>query len=203
MIDFDTLKDAVPIIEVLDALGIVVYAEHRQAGQFRVTCSVCGNRTLSVSNDRNRWTCHKCKVSGDIIDLWARVKSVSTTAAAQQIVSMDSSGTVLNSSAQQNIFDIPNEYRGFGNERDDFVRMRFSGSTVERITRKAVGVRSPKRDGVVYFPKVFKHQRLVWFDWDDLEVLVVDDGQEVGSVKLPGWMKKAKIEEFTQLTEVE
>lgn len=90
-VDFAHLRQQLPMARVLDQLGLT--PRLRGTGpQRRCACPIhrgdARGRTFSVHLDDNVFQCFdaKCAAKGDVIDLWARVKSLSLRDAALDLV---------------------------------------------------------------------------------------------------------------------
>ncbi len=90
-LDFAHLKRQLPIGRVLDQLGLTSRLRGKGAQQ-RCTCPIhrgdARGRTFSVHLDNNVFQCFdaKCGKQGDVIDLWASVRSLSLRDAALDLV---------------------------------------------------------------------------------------------------------------------
>jgi hypothetical protein len=91
-LDFTHLKRQLPIQRVLEHLQL--FSQLRGCGsQRRGPCPVHGQgqgRTFSVHLEENIFQCFdpKCAIKGDIIDLWAAVKSLKLRDAALELVTL-------------------------------------------------------------------------------------------------------------------
>jgi len=88
-IDFQAVREAVPLAQVL---GLVGWSPSWVKGQARRGwCPIHsarphGSRIFAV--DGNRWYCHQCKRGGDCIDLYAACKGLSLFRAAAELCEM-------------------------------------------------------------------------------------------------------------------
>ena len=78
MIDFQQIRQVVDIEEVARWLGLEVYNR-------KTRCPFHNDKTPSLSFTRDHFKCFGCDVSGDAIDLVAKLRNVSVTEAAQRI----------------------------------------------------------------------------------------------------------------------
>jgi transposase len=89
-IDFAHLKRQLPMVRVLDQLGMA--PRSARGAQRRYTCPIhrgdARSRTLSVNLDQGVFHCFDktCARKGDIIDLWASVRGLSLREAALDLV---------------------------------------------------------------------------------------------------------------------
>jgi transposase len=90
-VDFAHVRHQLPIVRVLDHLGLT--ARLRGSGaQRRCTCPIhrgdARGRTFSVNLDENVFQCFdaRCGAKGDAIDLWSRVRGLSLRVAALDLV---------------------------------------------------------------------------------------------------------------------
>lgn len=90
-VDFAHLRRQLPMVRVLDQLGLTSRLRGPGA-QKRCACPIhrgdARGRTFSVNLDENVFQCFdaKCAAKGDVIDLWARVKGLSLRVAALDLV---------------------------------------------------------------------------------------------------------------------
>ena len=88
MIDFKLLNSQLPVRRVLDALGLrchSVYGTHwRGKCPIHQSGSVV-SRSFEVFLGQGRYYCHKCKATGDLINLWAHVRGLRVFDAARQL----------------------------------------------------------------------------------------------------------------------
>ena len=79
MIDFQQIRQAVDIEEVARWLGLEVHNR-------KTKCPFHNDKTPSLSFTKDHYKCFGCDTSGDAIDLVAKLRNVSVTEAAQQIL---------------------------------------------------------------------------------------------------------------------
>ena len=79
MIDFQQIRQAVDIEEVARWLGLEVHNR-------KTKCPFHNDKTPSLSFTKDHYKCFGCDTSGDAIDLVAKLRNVSVTEAAQQIM---------------------------------------------------------------------------------------------------------------------
>jgi hypothetical protein len=82
-LDFDAIKREITLDMVLAALGWRYV--WRQGVQQRGPCPIhhsSNRRSRSFATNANGWFCHKCKVGGDQLSLWAAVRGLSSYDAA-------------------------------------------------------------------------------------------------------------------------
>lgn len=85
-IDYQALRDQVDVERVLSVLGWRTGA--REPAGYRGPCPLhepCPRRSRSLSVGRYRWYCHRCRVGGDALELWYRVRGGSRLDAAYQM----------------------------------------------------------------------------------------------------------------------
>jgi DNA primase len=91
VIDFTQIKRQLPMIQVLDQLGLLPRLRGR-GPQRRCTCPIhrgdARGRTFSVNLDEGVYYCHdpSCGKKGDVIDLWAGVHGMSLREVARDLV---------------------------------------------------------------------------------------------------------------------
>jgi DNA primase len=80
MVDFQELRQKVPIKKVADWLGITVNAKGRG------TCPLCQDeRSFTITPSKGLWGCFKCSKKGSILDLVMHMKDVKLTEAGRLI----------------------------------------------------------------------------------------------------------------------
>lgn len=80
MVDFQELRQQVPIEKVADWLGITVNAKGRGA------CPLCQDeRSFTITPAKGLWGCFKCGKKGSILDLVMHMKDLKLTEAARLI----------------------------------------------------------------------------------------------------------------------
>jgi DNA primase len=86
-LDFKAIRDEIRIEQVCDWLGIIM---KKTGTQLRGACPICkhdSSRCLVVTPALNRFWCFgSCHRGGDVIELVARVKQLSTKDAARLLV---------------------------------------------------------------------------------------------------------------------
>ncbi len=79
-VDFDELRQKVPIEKVADWLGITVNAKGRGK------CPLCDDqRSFTITPAKNLWGCFACGKKGSILDLVMNMRDVKLTEAARLI----------------------------------------------------------------------------------------------------------------------
>lgn len=75
-VDLRALKAAVSVPRALSLLGwkAKCWNSTRHRGPCVIHASRPGSRIMSVTH--SHWYCHKCKVGGDVLDLWMRVRGI-------------------------------------------------------------------------------------------------------------------------------
>jgi len=88
MIDFKRLNEGLPALQVLEMLllrrAYVAGAYWRGKCPFHQSSSPV-SRSFEVNLDRRVFYCFKCKQTGDLIGLWARLRGVRNYLAAQEL----------------------------------------------------------------------------------------------------------------------
>ena len=95
-IDFAEVRQRAPVPTVLRALGCSPTQD--PGGQWRAYCPIHGSRvhgrgTLSATAEK--FTCHKCRAHGDVIDLVALACALTAPAAARRACDMACVGVPL------------------------------------------------------------------------------------------------------------
>lgn len=85
-VDVETLKEAVPIEEILIHYGADV--PPARAGWISIECPFHGDRTPSAgySADRNAFNCFVCEVRGDIFDIVMELEELDFAEAKEWII---------------------------------------------------------------------------------------------------------------------
>ena len=88
MLDFRRLNRDLPAREIVRALGLKGHIA--RANEWRGPCPIHNSKARSsrcfdLDLALNRWHCHKCSATGDLIDLWALLRGLSVYDAAWQL----------------------------------------------------------------------------------------------------------------------
>jgi DNA primase len=88
MIDFKRLNESLPGLQVLELLMLrrayVSGAYWRGKCPFHQSSSAV-SRSFEVNLDRRVYYCFRCKATGDLLGLWARLRGVRNYLAAEQL----------------------------------------------------------------------------------------------------------------------
>lgn len=88
MLDFRQLNFDLSPLQVLAELGLTsTYCSLREwRGRCPIShCRDRENRCFDLDLVLHRWHCHRCRKTGDLIDLWARLRDLSTYDAAWEL----------------------------------------------------------------------------------------------------------------------
>jgi len=87
-IDIDQLKQAIPITELAQRLGLVIRG--KQARCYNGQAHAHGDRNFSLGLDikRNRYKCFACGEQGSIIDLYKAVKGIELSQAIKELAEL-------------------------------------------------------------------------------------------------------------------
>lgn len=87
-IDLDHLKEAIPITELAETLGLEIRGRQARCYNSQAHSHDDKNKSLGLDTKRNRYKCFACGVSGSIIDLYKAVKGVETGEAIKELAGM-------------------------------------------------------------------------------------------------------------------
>lgn len=88
MIDFKALNRNLPTLQVIQSLGLKAHSWTCE--RWRGRCPFHDakskrSRSLKVDLCIRKWHCHRCKLGGDLIDLWAGVRGITPYRAAVEL----------------------------------------------------------------------------------------------------------------------
>lgn len=89
MLDFKVLNRQLSALAVIRSLGLEADTCTRHKWRGRCPFHQSGNlrsRSLAVDLQLRAWYCHRCKVGGDLIDLWAGVRGIGLYRAAEELL---------------------------------------------------------------------------------------------------------------------
>jgi DNA primase len=87
-IDLDRLKEAIPITELAERLGLEIRGRQARCYNSQAHSHEDKNKSLGLDTKRNRYKCFACGVNGSIIDLYKGVKGAETGEAIKELAGM-------------------------------------------------------------------------------------------------------------------
>ena len=87
-IDLDRLKEAIPITELAERLGLEIKGRQARCYNSQAHSHDDRNKSLGLDTKRNRYKCFTCGVSGSVIDLYMAIKGVEKGEAIRDLASM-------------------------------------------------------------------------------------------------------------------
>lgn len=159
-IDFQKLKEEVPIDRVIPMLGLQM---RQSSGQFRGPCPSCGqggDRALVITPAKGAFYCFAAKMGGDVIALVAHIREIGAKGAAQLIA--EHNGTVPeNGTGNSTSGTVPQSGSG---QRDPGTRtltpLAYLQAEHELVQALGVDAATAEQYGAGYAPKGILRGRL-------------------------------------------